>query len=62
MSSLNLEPIASLSYLDFKPKGYIPKKAIEKFKEEHKDCVVLEKKDGRYTIGLQALRIGGNKI
>jgi len=50
-----------LSYLDFQTKGHIPRKAIEKFREDHKDCVVLVKKDGRYTIGLQALRIGGKQ-
>jgi len=49
--------VASLSYMDFKPLGYIPHWAIEKFKKENNKCLILQKKDGRYTINLQALEI-----
>jgi len=56
-----MRQVASLSYIDFKPCGYIPKKAFEKFKKEHKDCIILERKQGRWIVSLQALKLEAQK-
>jgi len=61
-ASPKMRQVASLSYLDFKPKGYIPKKAFEKFKKDHKDCIILEEKQGRWIVSLRALKIEIEKL
>ena len=61
-TSPKMRQVAYLSYMDFQPRGHIPKKAFEKFKKEHKGCIILEEKQGRYIVSLRALKIEDRKL
>ena len=52
----------SLSWKDFPKKGYIPKKARDDFLKTHSGDIVLESKDGRYTMGLVAIPFDVKKV
>ena len=52
-----MKSVDSLSFLQFRPKGHIPKKVVNDFKKKHPDCFILEEKDGRYTIRLNAVKV-----
>lgn len=57
-----MKVFATLSYLDFMPKGYIPNKAFLKFKAEHSNCIILEEKQGKYIVKLKALKLEDSDI
>lgn len=61
-ASLKMRQVAYLNYMDFQPHGHIPKNAFEKFKKDHKGCIILEGKQGRYIVSLRALKIEDRKL
>ncbi len=52
-----MKQIALLTYESFPTIGYIPRKEFERFKEEYKDCIILEEKQGKWIVRLRALQI-----
>lgn len=52
-----MKEIAVLTWEQFRTLGYIPKKEFERFKETHKDCIILEEKQGKWIVRLRALQL-----